>query len=67
MNSKINLIFDLKGSERKLSINKYFNKKIQNWMDLNFFPNGIIREYIKQFDNFEKMTKKIMRFYIYFI
>ena len=67
MNSKINLIFDLKGSERKLSIYKYFNKKIQNWMDLNFFPNGIIREYIKQFDNFEKMTKKIMRFYIYFI
>jgi len=27
MNSKINLIFDLKGSERKLSINKYFNNK----------------------------------------
>nr|CAD2188941.1 unnamed protein product [Meloidogyne enterolobii] len=43
-------------SERKLSINKYFNNKNPNCMDLYFisFLICIIIEDNKQFDNFKK-------------
>ncbi|KAF7636251.1 PIPK domain-containing protein [Meloidogyne graminicola] len=69
---KIDLIFDLKGSKRKLQIEKGFEKfkikrKSPNWLDLNFieenekeksfFPEGIILEE-KEFKNIKKMIEE---------